>query len=200
MEDTSSSDATKLLLDWSRGDRSALERLMPLVYDELRTLASRRLRHERSGHTLQGTALVHEAYLRLVDQRRVQWRDRAHFFGVAAQLMRRILVDHARRHGAAKRGRAEVASLEEVEGLGSVASESAGAEASDVDLMMLDEALERLAARHPRQARTVELRFFGGLTIEETAAVLDVSPATVKNDWSFARAWLYREMEGRAEP
>jgi RNA polymerase sigma factor (TIGR02999 family) len=198
MADTSPSDATKLLLDWSRGDRSALERLMPLVYDELRTLASRSLRHERSGHTLQGTALVHEAYLRLVDQRRVQWRDRAHFFGVAAQIMRRILVDHARRHGAAKRGRGDVTSLAVVEGLGSVASEGAGPQPSDVDLMMLDAALERLAARHPRHARTVELRFFGGLTIEETAEVLDVSPATVKNDWSFARAWLYRDLEGRA--
>lgn len=200
MEDRSPSDATRLLLDWSGGDRSALERLMPLVYDELRALASRSLRNERSGHTLQGTALVHEAYLRLVDQRRVQWRDRAHFFGVAARLMRRILVDHARRHGAAKRGRGKVGSLEHLKSAGGIASAIGGAPVGGMDVMMLDDALERLAARHPRPERVVELRFFGGLTIEEAAEVLGVSPATVKNDWSFARAWLYRELQGPAGP
>jgi RNA polymerase sigma factor (TIGR02999 family) len=181
-------DVTRLLLDWSRGDRTALDRLMPLVYDQLRALADRSLCHERSGHTLQGTALVHEAYLKLVDQRQVRWQDRAHFFGVAAQLMRRILVDHARRHRAAKRGSGERRlPLDE--------AEAAASQPPLVDWLALDGALDRLATLDERQARIVELRFFGGLTIEETAAVLQVSPATVKNDWSLARAWLYRELQ-----
>ena len=166
---------------------------MPLVYDELRSLADRSLRHERSGHTLSGTALVHEAYLKLVDQRQVRWQDRAHFFAVAAQLMRRILVDHARRHGAHKRGGGEPRlSLDE--------ADAPTPAAPLVDWLALDRALDRLAALDERQARTVELRFFGGLTIEETAEVLQVSPATVKNDWSLARGWLYRELQGTSEP
>lgn len=181
-------DVTRLLLDWSRGDRTALERLMPLVYDELRVLAERTLRHERSGHTLQGTALVHEAYLKLVDQRQVRWQDRAHFFAVAAQLMRRILVDHARRHGAVKRGSGEPR-------LPLDQADAPAPTAPLVDWLALDRALDRLAARDDRQARTVELRFFGGLTIEETAEVLQVSPATVKNDWHLARGWLFRELQ-----
>ena len=188
MGEPSPTDLTRLLLDWSRGDKTALDRLMPLVYDELRALAERSLRHERSGHTLQGTALVHEAYLKLVDQRQVRWQDRAHFFAVAAQLMRRILVDHARRHGAAKRGSGEPRlPLDE--------ADAPAAPAPLVDWLALDRALDRLAALDERQSRTVELRFFGGLTIEETAEVLQVSPATVKNDWSLARGWLYRELQ-----
>ena len=188
MGEPSPTDLTRLLLDWSRGDKTALDRLMPLVYDELRALAERSLRHERSGHTLQGTALVHEAYLKLVDHRQVRWQDRAHFFAVAAQLMRRILVDHARRHGAAKRGSGEPRlPLDE--------ADAPAAPAPLGDWLALDRALERLGALHERQARTVELRFFGGLTIEETAEVLQVSPATVKNDWSLARGWLYRELQ-----
>lgn len=182
-------DVTQVLLDWSRGDRTALDRLMPLVYAELRALAHRSLRHERTGHTLQGTALVHEAYLKLVDQRQVRWQDRAHFFAVAAQIMRRILVDHARRHGAAKRG-----SGKPVLPLGE--ADATAVAAPLLDWLALDRALDRLAALDERQARIVELRSFGGLTIEETAEVLQVSQATVKNEWSLARAWLYRELQG----
>jgi RNA polymerase sigma factor (TIGR02999 family) len=189
MDGRSPSDVTQLLLDWSRGDRTALDRLMPLVYDELRTLAGRSLRHERTGHTLQGTALVHEAYLKLVDQRRVRWQDRAHFFAVAAQVMRRILVDHARRHGAAKRGSGKP-------GLPPDEADAAAPQAPLVDWLALDRALDRLATIDERQVRIVELRFFGGLTIEETAEVLKISQATVKNEWSLARGWLYRELQG----
>jgi RNA polymerase sigma factor (TIGR02999 family) len=192
MAEGSATGVTQLLLDWGRGDRSALDRLMPLVYTELRALAERSLRHEPSGHTLQGTALVHEAYLKLVDQRQVRWQDRAHFFAVAAQLMRRILVDHARRHGAAKRGRGRpTLPLEE--------AEVPAAPTPLIDWLALDEALDRLAALDARQARIVELRFFGGLTIEETAEVLQISQATVKNEWSLARAWLYRELLGAGD-
>ena len=165
---------------------------MPLVYDELRVLADRSLHHERSGHTLQATALVHEAYLKLVDQRHVRWQDRAHFFAVAAQLMRRILVDYARRHAAAKRG----------SGQPSRPLDEAAAPAAwppPVDFLALDRALDQLAALDERLARTVELRFFGGLTIEEAAEVLQVSPATVKNDWSVARGWLFRELQGTTQ-
>lgn len=192
MGEASPADVTQLLLDWSRGDRTALNRLMPLVYEELRRLADRSLRHERSGHTLQGTALVHEAYLKLVDQRQVRWQDRAHFFAVSAQLMRRILVDHARRHGAVKRGsdKPRIA-LQEVD--------TPAASTSLVDWLALDRALDRLAKLDERQVRIVELRFFGGLTIEETAEVLRISPATVKNEWSLARGWLYRELQGTTD-
>jgi RNA polymerase sigma factor (TIGR02999 family) len=179
---------TQLLKASSGGDREALERLLPAVYAELQRQAARYLRRERPGHTLETTALVHEAYLRLVDQRQVQWQNRAHFFGISAQLMRRILVDHARGRGAVKRGKAAVAlPLDEW-------AEAVAAEGTGVDLLTLDDALTRLAEFDPDQARIVELRYFSGLSIEETAAVLGVSPATVKRDWSVARAWLKREL------
>ncbi|UCF34170.1 MAG: sigma-70 family RNA polymerase sigma factor [Phycisphaerales bacterium] len=179
-------NVTHLLLEFSGGDQDALDELMPLVYGELQTLASRALRRERPDHTLETTALVHEAYLRLIDQRRVQWRHRAHFYAVAAQLMRRILVDHARKHDAEKRGgaRDKVALEDAVMATGE----------QPVDLAALNEALNRLAQFDPQQNRIVELRFFGGLTIEETAEVLGVSPATVKRDWTVAKAWLRREI------
>ncbi len=159
---------------------------MPVVYEELRRLAKQHLRRERPDHTLQATALVHEAYLRLVDQRAVTWQNRAHFFGVAAQLMRRILVDYARRRQAAKRGGAALkVSLNEL---------VLAAEERSEEVVALDEALERLAAMDPRQGRVVELRIFSGLTVEETAEVLGISPATVKREWTMARAWLSREI------
>ncbi len=186
----SSQDVTRLLQDWSKGDQAALANLMPLVYNELRHLASRYLRRERAGHTLQTTALVHEAYLRLIDQNQVTWQNRAHFFGVAAQMMRRILVDHAREQHAEKRGGgAPRLSLDEAIGL---------AGERGVNLIALDDALSALAAIDPQQSRIVELRFFGGLTVEETAEVLGVSPATVKREWSMAKAWLYREISKRS--
>lgn len=181
-------DVTALLVDWSNGDRHALEELMPLVYGELRRLAGSYLRRERSEHTLQSTAVVHEAFLRLVNQRDVQWRSRAHFYGIAAQSIRRILVDHARSHRAGKRGAGALR----------VDFDEAMAVASqyEVDLVSLDTALERLAALDERQSRIVELRFFTGLSVEETAEVMELSTATVKREWSSARAWLYREMTG----
>jgi RNA polymerase sigma factor (TIGR02999 family) len=179
-------DVTQLLENWSNGDRGALERLMPLVYDELHRLARSYLRRERSDHTLQSTALVHEAYLRMVDQKNVRWQNRAHFFGVAAQYIRHILVDHARSHLAAKRGAgAAKLSLDEAIGV---------PEKKEVDLLALDQALEGLAALDPQQGRIVELRFFGGLSIEETAEVLHISTATVKRDWVMAKAWLYQNL------
>jgi RNA polymerase sigma factor (TIGR02999 family) len=179
-------DVTQLLENWSNGDREALERLMPLVYDELHRLARGYLRRERSDHTLQSTALVHEAYLRMVDQKNVRWQNRAHFFGVAAQSIRHILVDHARSHLAAKRGAgAAKLSLDEAIGV---------PEKKEVDLLALDQALEGLAALDPQQGRIVELRFFGGLSIEETAEVLHISTATVKRDWVMAKAWLYQNL------
>lgn len=179
-------DVTRLLVDWSNGNQAALENLTPLVYGELRRLASRYLRRERPDHTLQSTALVHEAYMRLIDQRNVRWQNRAHFFGVAAQLIRRILVDHARSRMAAKRGAAVCKlSLDE-------AIETPGAR--DLDLAALDDALNALARIDPQQSRIVELRFFTGLSIDETAEVLHVSPATVKRDWTTAKAWLFREI------
>ena len=183
-------DVTGLLLAWGRGDQSAADRLVPAVYDELRRQAERAMRREGSEHTLQATALVHESYLRLVDQRRVEWRNRAHFFAIAATVMRRILVDHARARLTAKRGGG-------VAPITLAGAEQGGPqETDDVDLLALHEALERLAALDPDQARLVELRYFGGLTIEETAAALDVSPATVKREWALARAWLRRELTG----
>ena len=179
-------NVTQLLLGWGQGDKDALDRLVPIVYDELRRQAARYLRHERAGHTLQTTALIHEAYLRLIDQRNVQWQNRAHFFGVAAQLMRRILVDHARTKKRAKRGGSDIrVSLTEA---------TAIAKSADVDVVALDEALDRLAEIDEQQGRIVELRFFSGLTVEETAEVLGISPATVKRDWSMAKAWLHREI------
>ncbi len=187
MKNAPVSDVTGLLVAWSNGDGGARDRLIDAVYRELRLLARRYLRGERTEHSLSPTALVHEAYLKLIDQRRVQWQNRSHFFAIAANVMRRILVDHARAHGAAKRGAGMQAPLQDV---------TLGRDPYDLDLIALDAALERLAAIDERQSRLVELRFFGGLTIEEVAAALDVSPITVKRDWALARAWLYRELGG----
>ena len=179
-------DVTQLLLDWRDGDQEALASLMPLVYDELRRQAGRYMRRERRDHTLQPTALVHEAYLRLVDQNRVRWRSRAQFFGVAAELMRRIVLKHARSHNAEKRGgHARKVPLDD---------DLAAVDKSVAELIALDEALERLAAFDPRQSKILELRYFGGLTIEEAAAFLGVSPATVKREARLAQAWLKREL------
>ena len=181
-------DVTHLLIQWSKGDSAALDALVPLVYDELRRLAQLYLSREKPGHTLSSTALVHEAYLRLVKQKDVTWQNRAHFFGVAARMMRRILVDHARRHGYAKRGGGELTlSLDET---------MAPAPEREINLVALDDALETLAKLDERQSRMVELRFFGGLSIEETSEVLGVSAPTVKREWASARAWLYREIRG----
>jgi RNA polymerase sigma factor (TIGR02999 family) len=176
---------TALLVAWNNGDEHALEALTPLVYEELRRLARSYMRQERSGHTLQSTALVHEAFLRLVDQR-VQWNSRAHFFGIAAQMMRRILVDHAKAQSTAKRG-AGALRIELDEGL-------AAAPSRHVDLLALDEALERLTKVDPQRGRIVELRFFAGLSNEESAEVLGVSPATIQRQWAGARAWLFHEL------
>jgi RNA polymerase sigma factor (TIGR02999 family) len=180
-------DASALLAEWGCGDRNALDRLLPLVYAELRRIAVRHLRRERAGHTLQPTALVHEVYLRLIDQRRVDWKSRAHFFGVAARVMRRILVDHARRRGAAKRG----------EGLTYIPLDAVPEPAAPtgVPLLALDQALRRLEALDPGLCTIVELRAFGGLTIDEAAHVLDVSPSTAKREWRTAKAWLARELQ-----
>lgn len=179
---------THLLKEWSEGDRQALDELTPLVYEELRQQAARYLRKERPNHSLQATALINEAFLRLIDVKDVQWQNRAHFFAIAANLMRRILVDHARRRDAEKRGGSQVC-LTLDEGL-------AWANEPDVDLLAIDEALDRLAVIDEQQARVVELRFFSGLTVEETATALGISPKTVKRDWSVARAWLKREIGG----
>jgi RNA polymerase sigma factor (TIGR02999 family) len=177
---------TQLLLKWSNGDGSAREKLMPLVYDELRRLAASYMRRERANHTLQPTALVNEAYLLLIDQQKVEWQNRAQFFGLAARLMRNILVDHARSHHAAKRGGEHYTiSL-------SLADRTPAAPA--INLVALDETLQRLTTHDPQKSNIVELRFFGGLTIEETAEVLHISHATVERDWKMARAWLRREL------
>jgi len=181
-------DVTALLESWSNGDPDALQRLMPLVYDELHRLARNYLRRERPDHTLQSTALVHEAYMRMVNQKTVHWQNRAHFFGVAAQSIRHILVDHARSYQTTKRGSGgHKLSLDEAIAL---------TEARDIDLIALDDALNGLSAVDPQQGRIVELRFFGGLSIEETADVLKISPATVKRDWVMAKAWLYQNLSG----
>ena len=186
MTDNSPKQVTQLLLDCSGGDQAAVDRLIPYVYDELHRLARRYIRQERAEHTLQATALVNEAYLRLVDQRQVRWQNRAHFFGIAAQLMRRILIDYARKRGYAKRGGGAVKiALDD----GVTISQQRAA-----DLVALDDALKQLTSIDLQQSRVVELRFFGGLTIEETAEVLKVSPDTVKREWSTAKAWLYREI------
>jgi len=183
---TTQHEITRLLADWSNGDRQALEKLTPLVYDELRRLAGRYLRQERVGHTLQSTALVHEAYMKLVGQNNVKWQNRAHFFGIAAQMIRRILVDYARARKADKRGSgAEKLSLDEAIALPG---------GQDLDLVALDDALDGLAKIDARQSRLVELRFFAGLTIEETAEVMQMSLATAKRDWVAAKAWLSREV------
>jgi RNA polymerase sigma factor (TIGR02999 family) len=185
-----SKNVTELLAAWSGGHRDALDQLTPLVYDELRRIARRQMRRERPGVTLQTTALIHEAYLRLVDQNRAQWRDRAHFFAVAAQLMRRIAVDHARARLAGKRGGGFV-QVPLIEG-------DIPTEYRDGEMLALNEALSHLEALDAQQCRVVELRFFGGLTIEETAAAMSISPATVKREWSSARAWLYQEVSRKA--
>jgi RNA polymerase sigma factor (TIGR02999 family) len=190
MATPSPADITGLLDDWGRGDPHALDRLVPLVYGELRRVAARQLRREREGHSLQPTALVHEAYLRLVDQRQVHWQSRAHFFAVSAQVMRRILVDHARRRKAAKRG-------DDVERV-SLAQDIAAPASDAISVLALDRALERLETADPGLARIVELRAFGGLTVDEVAHVLKVSPSTAKRDWRTAKAWLVRELGAEA--
>jgi len=194
-----SGEVTRLLVAWGLGDRDAYERLIPLVYAELHRLAARYLRRERQDHTLQPTALVHEAYLRLVDQRSASWQNHAQFFGVAAQAMRRILVDHARGHGAKKRGGDAVrVAIDDRDGDERAPRTELAepAAARDVSLIDLDHALSELAGFDPDLVRVVEMRYFGGLTIEETAQALEVSPATVKRDWAAARAWLYRRLAG----
>jgi RNA polymerase sigma factor (TIGR02999 family) len=202
-------ELTQLLLRWGAGDQDALAALLPLVYEELRTLARRHLRQERGSHTLQKTALVHEAFLRMVDQKRVDWTGRTQFFGLASQMMRRILVDHARKRFAAKRGgHAPRVDLDAVlsgddqpdtslDGVGDMRSSTQEAE---VDFAAVHEALERLEALDAQQGRLVELRFFGGLSIQEAAEVIGVSPATVKREWAIARAWLERELTAEEQP
>ncbi len=181
-----SHQVTKLLKDWGAGDESVPDKLMPLVYDELRRLAHQYMRREKPGHTLQTSALVNEAYVRLVDQSKIQWESRAHFFGIAARLMRQILVDQARRRNFAKRGGGAIrVSLNEATNV---------AQEQSASVMALDDALNRLEKIDPRKSRIVELRFFGGMSIEETAEALKVSPGTVMRDWTFARAWLQKEM------
>jgi RNA polymerase sigma factor (TIGR02999 family) len=195
-------EVTQLLLRWRAGDEAALAALLPLVYEELRSLARRHLRHERDSHTLQRTALVHEAFLRIVDQRQVDWESRSQFYAIASQMMRRILVDHARRRCAAKRGDgAQHVDLEAVllaEGrdvdAGRAAASPLPATEPQIDFAAIDDALQRLEALDPQQGRLVELRFFGGLSIKETADIIGISPATVKREWAIARAWLQREI------
>jgi RNA polymerase sigma-70 factor, ECF subfamily len=183
-------EITQLLAEWSDGNQSALDELYPLVYEELHKLARRYMSRERKGHTLQTTALINEAYVRLVDQKNVHWANRSHFFAISAQIMRRILIDHARRHAYAKRGGgAQQVSLEEV---AIVAREQSS------EILRLDEALKILAKMDPRRCHVVELRYFGGLSNEEIAGVLKVSENTVTRDWNLARAWLYQQLTGSA--
>jgi RNA polymerase sigma factor (TIGR02999 family) len=181
-----SHEVTQLLVDWSNGDQTALDKLIPLVYDELRRMAHHYMARESPDHTLQTTALVNDAYLRLIDQKRTHWQNRAQFFGIAAQLMRRILVDHARSHAYAKRGGGAIqVPLDE----GAVLSPQRAA-----DILALDDALNQLATIDPRKCQIVELRYFGGFTVEETATLMEVSDVTVMRDWSLAKAWLRREI------
>lgn len=190
MEERGQAPITQLLLDWSDGDRAALDRVTPMIYDELHRLAHYYMNRERAGHTLQTSALVNEAFVRIVDQRNIKWNNRAHFFAIAAQMMRRILVDYARSHLYAKRGGGAVhVSLDQA---GFVSNEPTA------EVTALDEALIKLEAIDPQQARVVELKFFGGLTIRETAEVMGISVDMVKREWSTARAWLYREMTGNS--
>jgi RNA polymerase sigma-70 factor, ECF subfamily len=186
-----SEEITGLLLQWSNGDKAALDQLIPLVYPELRRMARRYMGRENCEHTLQTSALINEAYLRLVDQSAVEWKDRTHFFAVSAQVMRHILIDHARRYRSGKRGA----------GAAHIALDDGGVilENRASELVALDAALDRLAGFDPRKSRIVELRFFGGLTVEETAEVLKLSPITIKREWRAARAWLFREMKGDAD-
>ena len=181
---------TQLLVAWSEGRRDALDRLVPLLYEDLRRLAAGYMRHESPGHSLQPTALVHEAYVRLIDQRQVHWRNRAHFFGVAAGIMRRILVDHARSRRADKRG----GEWDRV----TLVDDQVADRSQAIDVLALHESLERLAAFDPRQERIVELRYFGGLTIQEVAEVVGISEATVVRDWTIAKAWLRADLSARA--
>ena len=182
-------EVSRLPRAWSNGEHSALEKLTPIVYAQLRHLAKRYMQGERPGHSLQATALVNEAYIRLVDYKRMQWQNRAHFFAVSAQLMRRILVDHARRHNLKRGGRLKRVSLEDTAIVGG---------SRRADLVALDDAMKQLAKLDPRKEQVVELRFFGGLSVKETAEVLKVSAVTVMRDWSTAKAWLYRELAGGA--
>src|ERR1043165_41535 len=184
-------EVSTLLRAWSEGEQSALDKLTPIVYDELRRLAGRYMRGARPGHSLQTTALVNEAYMRLVDYKRMQWQDRAHFFAVSAQVMRRILVDHARSHNVKRGAGVQHISLEEVAVVGGDRDLDPGG-----DLVALDDALNALARLDPRKVQIIEMRFFGGLSVEDTAEVLKVSPATVRRDWSIAKFWLYRELGG----
>ena len=194
IDEASGAQLTQLLESWQQGDSSAAEDLIPLVYTQLRGIAALRLRAERPGHTLQATALVHEAWLRLMQQHGAKWRNRGQFFAIAAQAMRRILVDYARARKAAKRGDGdEVLPLDD---LASVLVQPS----PDDELLALDAALEQLAALDERQSRVVELRFFGGLSVEETAEALDISPTTVKREWATARAWLFRAVKGDSMP
>lgn len=192
MTSTSSQPVTELLARWSNGDVSAREALIPLVYDELRRIARRCLSSQSSSHTLQPTALVHEAYMRLARRDSIDLHDRAHFFAMAAQMMRQILVDHARKHAAAKRGANPLTLV--------IDEASAISKAPSLDLLALDNAMQRLASLDPRQCRIVELRFFGGLSIEETALVVNISPATTKREWATARLWLHHAMSNDTQP
>lgn len=187
MSELGTDEVTQLLIELSEGNRVTVDLLLPLIYDELRRLAMNYLRRERPDHTLQATALVHEAYLRLVDQSRVNWQNRAHFFGIAAQIMRRLLVDYARRHNAEKRG-ADFQKLTLDENIERAVERSE-------EIVALDRALEALAAIDEQKARIVELRYFGGLTVEETAEVMGVTPITIKRHWRMAKAWLYGQMK-----
>jgi RNA polymerase sigma-70 factor, ECF subfamily len=189
-----SADITRLLREWQAGDRAALDALIPIVYDELHVIASRHMAREWRAGTLETTALVNEAYLKLVDQRKVDWQSRAHFFAIAAQVMRRILVDHARRKLRGKRGAGAVMPVV------TTSIQVPEAAADLVDVLAVDRALSQLEGLDPDQARVVELRFFAGLTVEETASVVGVSPATVKREWAVAKAWLYRALTaGRSD-
>jgi RNA polymerase sigma factor (TIGR02999 family) len=194
MNNKPAGEVTQLLLRWRAGDEAALTALLPLVYEELRSLARRHLRHERGSHTLQRTALVHEAFLRIVDQKQVDWESRTQFYGIASQMMRRVLVDHARRRSAVKRGDGaphvdlDAVLQDEGEDLPPPTPEK------EIDFAAIDDALKRLEVLDPQQGKLVELRFFGGLSIKETADVIGVSPATVKREWAIARAWLQREI------
>jgi RNA polymerase sigma factor (TIGR02999 family) len=186
MTTLSKPNVTDLLLEWQHGDRDALDRLTPLVYEELRRMAHRYIQREREGHTLETTALVNEAYLRLINQQKMDWQNRAHFFAVTAEVMRHVLIDHARRRHYLKRGgEARRVPLEEA---------NAMTQARAAELVALDEALDRLMNLDPRKSRVVELRYFGGLSLEETAAILGVSIMTVRRDWRAAKAWLYKEV------
>ena len=189
-----SADISRLLKAWGTGDQTALDHLTPLVYDELRRMARRYMRRERAGNTLQTTALVHEAYLRLVDAKNVEFKDRVHFFALSAGMMRRILVDSARARASAKRGgRVEQAAHSEAVNLDDIAD---SVSQKSAELLALDEALQDLSRLDPRKARVIELRFFGGLSVDETAEVLNISPQSVMRDWKLARAWLNRELQG----